>query len=146
MKAVLAAALLAGIVGCATPPSSTDSAVHVPADRVVDSSVLRATPGTGQVTVQRDSGAGSDAGYGLACFARISVDGKPVADLRNREKVVMHLPAGNHVFSVRPDGDCLHKWKVVEVGGNVSVGKELRFRAHSSWLNVPSFEFSATAF
>ncbi|HEV6969041.1 MAG TPA: hypothetical protein VK305_26910, partial [Roseateles sp.] len=82
------------VAGCATAPVTDAEASPVPVDRILDNSVLASRPGTGQVTVKRDSGLG-----GSACSTRVFVNAKPVADIRTSEKVVFHLPPGEYIFS-----------------------------------------------
>src|SRR5579863_6724163 len=77
-------ALIVMLAGCATRPVADTDARAIPADQVIDSTYLSEAPGTGRVTVKRDSGFLSG-----GCVARLFVDAKPVADLRRSEKVVL---------------------------------------------------------
>ncbi|MBI3995663.1 MAG: hypothetical protein HY349_06790 [Nitrospirae bacterium] len=88
---------------CATRPISNAEALVTPGERILDTQFLRQAPGTGEVTVKRDSGA-----FGSVCSSRIFVDGRPVADIRVSEKVVLYLPEGEHILSVRSNGICFN--------------------------------------
>ncbi|KAF3981999.1 MAG: hypothetical protein HFP78_03830 [Methylococcales symbiont of Hymedesmia sp. n. MRB-2018] len=93
--------ILIALSGCATRPISNTIAIPAPMERILDTHYLKPGPGTGEVTVKRDSGFG-----GSACSSRIFVDGHPVADIRVSEKVVLYLPEGEHILSAWPNGIC----------------------------------------
>ena len=89
------------LAGCATRHISNTLAIPVPMERILDTRYLQPGPEIGEVTVKRDSGFG-----GSACSSRIFVDGRPVADIRSSEKVVLYLPKGDHILSAWPNGIC----------------------------------------
>jgi hypothetical protein len=89
------------LTGCATQPVSTAEAVPVPRERILSPELLQQADGRGTVIVKRDSGIG-----GSGCSARLFVDAKPTADLRPSERVVLHLPDGDHILSAQPNGLC----------------------------------------
>ena len=80
--------LVSTVAGCATPPVSDHQAAP--------SSYLQAAPGTGSVSFMRDS-----ASRASACSLVVLVDDVPSADLGVTERVVLHLPAGDHMLSVK---------------------------------------------
>lgn len=121
MKGVLLALGFAhcACASCATSLVSDAEASVVPAKRIIDVTFLEAKTGTGQVTIKRDSGA-----LYAACAIRVFVDARPIADLRTREKIVLHVPQGEHVFSARPT--CARQTR--EVSGSVRVGQSIAYR------------------
>jgi hypothetical protein len=134
-KSVFLALAIAACAGCATQPVSDSNASLVPGKRIVDSTYLEAKPGTGQVTLKRDSGI-----IGAACSVRLFVDAKPIADIRTSEKVVLHLPPAEYVFSAEPH--CGGGMR--EIHGTVRSGEAIAFRvAYGGSLD---FAINATAF
>lgn len=125
------------VAACATRPVSNVDAANVPSDRIFDSKYLSPTIGTGQVTVKRDSGFG-----GSACSSRIFLNAKPIADLRAAEKVVMHLPPGDHILSAWPNGVC--GGGMTEVRAVVREGGEMNFRV--GYGSNGDYAIQATAF
>lgn len=125
------------VSGCATAPISDAEATPVPVERVLDESVMVRSPGTGQITVKRDSGLG-----GSACSSRVFVNAKPIADLRTSEKVVFHLPPGEYIFSAFPNGVC--GGSMSEVRGTVRDGSAIAFRI--GYGTSGDFTINATAF
>lgn len=89
------------LTGCATQPVRTSEAVAVPRDRILAPELLEEVKGHGGVIVKRDSGIG-----GSGCSARLFVNAKPAADLRSSERVILYLPAGDHILSAQPNGLC----------------------------------------
>lgn len=79
---------------CATAPVPASEAKEVPAVRVLDSRYSKPVSGTGEVVVKRDAGA-----VGSACNPRVFVDAVPIADIDSSEKIVLHLPEGDHIVS-----------------------------------------------
>jgi type IV pilus biogenesis protein CpaD/CtpE len=136
-EALLVATLLAALAGCATRPISNSEAVPAPVERILAPSLLQPSAESGKVTVKRDSGFG-----GSACTSRVFVDAKPVADLRASEKVVVYLPAGEHIFSAWPNGIC--GGGMSEVRATVKVGAEISFRI--GYGSNGDFTINATAF
>ena len=131
------AAIVVSVTGCATRPISNADALPVPAERIIDSRYSQAATDTGQITVKRDSGLG-----GSACSSRIFVNAKPVADLRTSEKIVLFLPAGDHVLSAWPNGAC--GGGMTEVRASVRTGSELTFRV--GYGSNGDFTINPTAF
>jgi len=81
--------VLLGILGgCASQPAPVPAAGGSP--------LLQAAPGTGSVSIKRDT-----ADRVAACSLVILVDDVPAADLGLAERVVLHLPPGDHVLSVK---------------------------------------------
>jgi hypothetical protein len=114
-------AVLATMIGCATRPVSNANSVAVPASRSLSSQFLQEQPGTGRITVKRDSGL-----MGSACAARVYIDGQPMADLRTSESTVRYLPVGPHIVSVEPSGPC--GGGLSEVAAEATVERPLSFR------------------
>lgn len=125
------------IAGCATRPISNIEAINVENDRIIDSTYIHPGPDLGRVTIKRDSGVS-----GSACSSRIFVNAKPVADIRSSEKIVLHLPAGDYVFSAWPNGMC--GGGMTEVRAVVKSGVELSFRV--GYGSNGDFTIHATAF
>lgn len=130
-------AFAVSIAGCATRPISNAEAINVRSDRIIDSTYLHPAPDVGRVTIKRDSGLG-----GSGCSSRIFVNAKPVADIRTSEKVVLHLPAGDYVFSAWPNGVC--GGGMTEVRATVKSGAELSFRV--GYGSNGDFTINATVF
>jgi hypothetical protein len=123
--------------GCATHPISNADAVPVSMDRIFDSSFLQMLPGTGAVTIKRDSGL-----TGSNCSTRIFVDGRPVADIRTSEKIVLHLPEGEHILSAWPNE--ILCGGVVEVKTSIKAGTESSYRV--GWGDAGDMSINPTAF
>lgn len=122
MKKILMLMSMIGLAGCATKPVSTQLAKNVPAERVLNSSLLQQNGSdVGTVTIKRDSGFS-----GSACLTRVYIDGKEIADLDTSEKVVIHPSLGIHVFSAWPKGIC--GGGMVEVTGTVNKDNPLTYR------------------
>ncbi len=80
--------LLGIVAGCASQPAPVPGAGQSP--------YLQAAAGTGTVSIKRDA-----ADMVAACSLVVLVDDVPAADLGVSERVVLHLPAGDHVLSVK---------------------------------------------
>jgi hypothetical protein len=117
---VFAMALLAG---CSeTPlaaPAAAIKAVDVPPARQL--LFRRPAPGTAQVVVIREPNA-----YGVACTARIFVNGKVAAYLDAGEKVTLHIPAGRVVLAAEPYIICGPDR--VEMEAKLQAGQRAAFR------------------
>lgn len=103
-KEIIGAAMLGAVVcGCATSPVPNAETDAVPHDRILAAQYLQDSLDTGTVSVKRDAGF-----LGKACSVRLSVDDQPVADFRTSERLVLHLPAGEHLLTVaiRHSGLC----------------------------------------
>lgn len=131
---ILSALLLAS---CATKPISTDEAVPVPPDQVMDARYSEANEGTSPVTFKRDKGS-----LGFYCEARIFVDGVAIAELSQRQKVVLHIPHGEHIFSSKPIGTgCNH---AAEVSATIESGHSYAFR--TGYTGAGTFILAPTVF
>jgi len=106
---------------CATRPISNTAAIPVPMDRILNTNYLQPAPGTGKVIVKRDKGF-----MGSLCSTRIFVDGRPVADIRPSEKIVLYLPEGEHILSAWPNGIC--GGGMAEVKAVIKAGTQLSYR------------------
>lgn len=96
-----ALAVTALLAGCSTRPVIDAEATPVQPDKVLAVEMTRARPGTYPLTIKRDSGLAAG-----ACSTRVFVNGAPVADIRPTEKVVVYLPAGEHMLAARANGIC----------------------------------------
>jgi hypothetical protein len=118
--------LAAGVLsGCATQPLSDAKTSPVPRDRILLPSYLEALPDTGVVAVKRDSGL-----LGSGCPLQFLVDTQPVANLKSSERVVLHVPVGDHVLSVRPTGGglCRLGTGLYEVQASITSTSQLSYR------------------
>lgn len=125
------------LTGCATQPVSTAEAVPVPRDRILAPELLQQEYGRGAVIIKRDSGLG-----GSGCSARVFVNAKPAADLRPSERVILHLPAGDHILSAQPNGIC--GGGMVETRVRVTPTETATFRM--GYGTAGDFTFTPTAF
>lgn len=132
---------LCGLVlvsGCATDPIPTSEAAPVPSERILTTKFSRPGQGTGEVIVKRDVSIG---GYG--CSWRVFVNGGAVADLRPAEKVVLHLPTGDHILGAEPVG-AICGGRMSEVKTTVKAGETATFRV--GFGNAGEFYINPTAF
>ena len=81
VKNGFACGIMLALVGCATKPVSNEQATPVPEKQIISTALLEKRDGTGEVIIKRDSGF-----FGSACFSRVYVDGKEVADLGTAQK------------------------------------------------------------
>jgi len=123
--------------GCATRPISNTKAIPTPMERILDTHYLQPGQGTGEVTVKRDSGFG-----GSACSSRIFVDGRPVADIRVSEKIVLYLPEGEHILSAWPNGIC--GGGMTEIKAVIKAGAQSSYRV--GYGSNGHFSINPTAF
>ncbi|WP_113391694.1 hypothetical protein [Escherichia coli] len=121
VKNGLACGIMLALVGCATKPVSNEQATPVPEKQIISTALLEKRDGTGEVIIKRDSGF-----FGSACFSRVYVDGKEVADLGTAQKVVVYPTIGDHVFSAWPKGVC--GGGMSEQAGNVTTDRTLMYR------------------
>jgi hypothetical protein len=112
--------VLALLAGCSTVPVTDSDAVPVPAERLLDRDVVAAGPERGTVIVKRDSGP-----MGVYCDVRVLVNAKPVALIRNGEKLLLQLPYGQHLLGAEAP---VCAGRLTEQQVNVAVGKTNRFR------------------
>lgn len=124
MKALIPVLLIA-LAGCATQPVPSSAAKMIPTDQVIDPTYLPDRPGTGSVTIKRDSGF-----LGGGCTTRVLVNASPVADLKHSEKIVLHLAPGDYVFSAQGTGLCKHA-DTAEVSSSITAGAAIAFRIGS---------------
>jgi hypothetical protein len=101
LRLILTAALVLAVAGCATQPVGNAEATLVGAANILDPGLVQPRAGSVPVTIKRDSGASAG-----ACSTRIFVNGKPVADIRTSEKVIVYLPEGDNMFGARANGIC----------------------------------------
>lgn len=118
---LLACSFAIAIAGCATSPSPDAFVSVVPAERTFPAASARPTEGGGSIAVKRDAGL-----MGSACSARVWIDGQPVADLRQSERITVHVDAGEHIVSAQPNGICAGG--LVEGQAAVKPGRTARFR------------------
>lgn len=86
---------VAALCGCATSPVSAADTEPVPSERMLEPKYLQESPDTGTLSVKRDAGF-----LGKGCSVRLAIDEQPVADFRASERLVLHLPAGEHLLTV----------------------------------------------
>jgi hypothetical protein len=101
-----------------------EQARMVPKDQIVDAHFSSERPETGTVQIIRDNGL-----VGSGCTHRVYVDGIAIADLEPREKIVLFLPIGEHLFGSKPNGICGGGYS--EARGTVRISKKLVFRVGS---------------
>jgi hypothetical protein len=106
-------------------------------ERILNRHFLQPAQGTGEVTIKRDSGFS-----GSACSSRIFVDGRPIADIRGSEKVVLYLPEGEHILSAWPNGIC--GGGMTEVKAVIKAGTQSSFRI--GYGSNGDFSINPTAF
>lgn len=94
---IIVLAAVAVLAGCATEPVTDAETSPVPRERVLAPQYLEAAPGTGVVAVKRDPGFMSG-----GCRMQLLFDEQPVAELNRAERIVLHLPVGDHLLGVRP--------------------------------------------
>jgi len=92
-----AQALAVLLCGCATNPTPDAETRPVPPQRILNPAFLQVQPNTGVVAVKRDPGFMAGGSY-----TELLVDEHPVARLKTTERLVLHLPLGEHVLSARP--------------------------------------------
>ena len=93
----LALAMLTGLLAsCTTEPVRDSETTPVPRGRILAPQYLDAAPGTGAVAVKRDPGLMAG-----GCLMELLLDEQPVADLKRRERIALHLPDGDHLLGVR---------------------------------------------
>lgn len=83
--------------GLCNIPVPMKNAVAVPPERVI--AYQKETPGTGTLSVTRDSGH-----TGSLCSIGLFVDGKVAALLKPGERVALHVPAGSVVIGAAYQG------------------------------------------
>lgn len=117
--------VLAVLSGCATQPIPTSEAALVPDSRIHDRALLQPLPGTGSITVKRDSGF-----LGSGCNTSVYANGALIAQLAPSEKITFHMPEGKHVLSAWPNNPC--GGGLTEVEASVNANKPLTYRIGSA--------------
>jgi hypothetical protein len=136
-RSLLATAVLVSLLGCATTPVSTSSARNVPAERVLNASLLKPKDGYGQVIIKRDAGLPNP-----FCKVRVFANGTPVADMDHSEKIVFYLPEGEQMLAAGAHGFCADV--LVEIMALVSRSRPAVFRISGG--NDGEFYIQPTAF
>lgn len=121
MKKVLPLLAILFLAGCATKPVSNEAAQPVPEKQILNRDLLTEKENTGKVIIKRDSGF-----MGSACFSRVYLDGKEIADLDPAQKIELYPPVGRHIFSAWPKGAC--GGGMSEQEGMVESGKVIMYR------------------
>ena len=137
MKRYLLLIAILILSGCSTQPVPTEVATNVTVDRVWDKKIVNKTENSGTIIIKRDSGF-----VGSACLISVYLDGKAVADLSSREKVIFYPLAGRHILSATPHGWCAGG--MVETGADVELNKPLIYRV--GYGANGDFRLSPTAF
>ena len=106
------------LAGCATTVVSNDQTAP---GTILDAKATTPRAGTGIVTIKRDAGF-----FGMGCVHRLSLDGRPFAELRTKEAVVLYPEPGAHVLSVEATLLC---WDTSEVAFTIASGQRLTFRS-----------------
>ena len=99
MRLFATAALAVLLSACATTAVPTTEAK--PTRDVLDAALTIQRDGTGKVLIKRDLGA-----VGSACAIRVSVNGKPLANLRAGQIVSAHLEPGEYILGASSTGIC----------------------------------------
>jgi hypothetical protein len=96
----------------------------VPSERVFAYQAKPQGSDFGTIIITRDTSL-----FGAGSAMTVSVDGKPAADVRNGERVMLYVPAGEHIFSAKMMGN---PRKDVEVIVKPGVTRYYRLTMHSS--------------
>ncbi|KQN63620.1 hypothetical protein [Erwinia sp. Leaf53] len=121
MKNFLVLAVVLTLVGCTTHPIATNQATDVPTERVSVKSFILAGSGKGSVIIKRDSGH-----VGNACYTKLFLDGKEIAQIDVAEKITLHPMIGEHIIGAEPKGLC--GGSMSELTINVTSEKVLTYR------------------
>lgn len=120
MRKALILLAAVGVTGCTTTPVPTDKATDIPFERVSDKSLLQVGSDKGTVIIKRDSGH-----VGNACYSKLYLDGKEIAQIDVAEKLVFHPDKGEHIIGAYP-GIC--GGSLSEASIRVEVGKTITYR------------------
>ena len=90
---------------CATKPIATELATMPAEQRIFNDKYFSKNQGNAAIIIKRDKGFN-----GWACWATISINGEPIAKLKQSEKITLYLPEGEYILSA-----CLEM-----CGGNMS--------------------------
>ncbi len=88
--------------GCASEAVPTQAATPVPQDRILAPKLLASSSGSASLILKRDSGLNN-----IACNFRLSLDGRPFADISTSEKVQIYTEPGEHIIGAEANGICL---------------------------------------
>jgi hypothetical protein len=99
MNRVLTLIAVMAVASCATTAVPTDQAT--PASEVLDPSVMAARENAGKLIIKRDAGF-----VGSACAIQASVNGRPLANLRQGEAITLYLDAGEYILRASSKGIC----------------------------------------
>ena len=92
------------LVGCYTSkPIKTEEAKLVPQNRIFLRDYSKPCKNCGIVIIKEDRGGMPGA---IVCPATIFIDGKKVAEIRTKEKIILYLPAGSHILGMKPNSFC----------------------------------------
>jgi len=92
------------LTGCfASNPIKTEEAKLVPQNRIFIQNYSTPCNNCGIVIIKEDKGHMPGA---IVCPATIFIDGEKVAEIRTKEKVILYLPAGNHILGMKPNSIC----------------------------------------
>lgn len=99
MRPAFTALALAFLSACATTPQSSETAKAVPPERVYAKQLTEAKTGKGILIITRDVGM-----MGMACAAKIYIEGERIADLRIGERIMLYLDPGEYIVGVSQQG------------------------------------------
>ena len=99
MRMVVLAVFVVMLSACATTAVSTSEAI--PTRDVLDATLTTQRDGTGKVLIKRDLGT-----VGSACAIRVSVNGKPLANLRTGQIVIAYVEPGEYILGASSTGIC----------------------------------------
>ena len=98
IRFVLFAAVLL-LTACATTPLPTDQSEQT--RDVLDVTTTQPRENTGRVFIKRDPGF-----VGSACAIQVTVNARPLANLRQGQVVTAYLPAGEYILGANSTGLC----------------------------------------
>lgn len=99
MRTLITAALVVILSACATTAVPTSEAIST--RDVLDAELTTQRDGTGRVLIKRDVGS-----VGSACAIRVSVNGKPLANLRTGQIVTAYIEPGEYILRASSTGIC----------------------------------------
>jgi hypothetical protein len=96
MKKLIIALMFAGLAGCSTTPTASETAKPVPLERI-----LLASNGDSTLIITRDKGWFAGGG----CFVTVLVDGKALARIDTGESISIKVEEGRHILGISGDKD-----------------------------------------
>jgi hypothetical protein len=122
ISSIVAAAVLTACASSAAPLSELTMA-----KTILEPALLSPNPQGASLLIKRDLG-----GYNLRkCTHRLSLDGKPFADVQYGEAVLIYPPVGDHILSLTmPQLGC--RYGDSEVNIAIKAGVQLVFRTMST--------------